>query len=174
MTDTPLSHVADPLGRPVCHLYPPGSEASGPLVPRRQLSVRQGAVASVFSSGSFHTLVVLIAPCSICNMSEIATGVTSTLISRAADVVLKERRKLALMVRETRLHLGHLRTMTNFAEVGAITMPPVLAFHVLPEMIADIVDHSVGRALGLFDVACRAVRRWAGMLATHEAASESR
>ena len=86
-------------------------------------------IGATISSGSFRTLGMLIAPCSVRTMSEIATGVTSTLISRAADVVLKERRKLVLMVRETPLHLGHLRTMTSLAEMGAIIMPPVPAFY---------------------------------------------
>lgn len=130
-------------------------------------------IGATISSGSFRTLGMLIAPCSVRTMSEIATGVTSTLISRAADVVLKERRKLVLMVRETPLHLGHLRTMTSLAEMGAIIMPPVPAFYALPETIADMVDHSVGRALDLFGVDSGAVRRWAGMAAARKAASES-
>lgn len=131
-------------------------------------------IGATISSGSFRTLGMLIAPCSVRTMSEIATGVTSTLISRAADVVLKERRKLVLMVRETPLHLGHLRTMISLTEMGAIIMPPVPAFYALPETIADMVDHSVGRALDLFGVDCGAVRRWAGMPAARKAAPESR
>ncbi len=131
-------------------------------------------IGASISSGSFRTLGMLIAPCSVRTMSEIATGVTSTLISRAADVVLKERRKLVLMVRETPLHLGHLRTMTNLAEMGAIIMPPVPAFYALPETIDDMVDHSVGRALDLFGVESGAVRRWAGMPAARKAAVEPR
>lgn len=130
-------------------------------------------IGATISSGSFRTLGMLIAPCSVRTMSEIATGVTSTLISRAADVVLKERRKLVLMVRETPLHLGHLRTMTSLAEMGAIIMPPVPAFYALPETIADMVDHSVGRALDLFGVDSGAVRRWAGMAAARKIASEA-
>ncbi len=130
-------------------------------------------IGATISSGSFRTLGMLIAPCSVRTMSEIATGVTSTLISRAADVVLKERRKLVLMVRETPLHLGHLRTMTSLAEMGAIIMPPVPAFYALPETIADMVDHSVGRALDLFGVDSGAVRRWAGMAAARKTASEA-
>lgn len=131
-------------------------------------------IGATISSGSFHTLGMLIAPCSVRTMSEIATGVTSTLISRAADVVLKERRKLVLMVRETPLHLGHLRTMTSLAEMGAIIMPPVPAFYALPETIADMVEHSVGRSLDLFGIDSRAVRRWAGMPAARRATTESR
>ena len=130
-------------------------------------------IGAAIASGSFRTLGMLIAPCSVRTMSEIATGVTSTLISRAADVVLKERRRLVLMVRETPLHLGHLRTMTSLAEMGAIIMPPVPAFYARPETIAEMVDHNVGRALDLFGVDCGAVRRWAGLPAAGGAASES-
>ena len=129
---------------------------------------------SSVASGSFRALGMIIAPCSVRTMSEIATGVTSSLLTRAADVTLKERRPLVLMVRETPLHLGHLRTMTSLAEMGAIIMPPVPAFYALPETIADMVDHSVGRALDLFGVDCGAVRRWAGMPAARKAAPEAR
>lgn len=120
-------------------------------------------VGASISSGSFPTLGMLIAPCSIRTMSEVATGVTSSLMSRAADVVLKERRKLVLMVRETPLHLGHLRTMTALSEMGAIIMPPVPAFYSLPNSLAEMVDHSVGRALDLFGIDCGACHRWTGM-----------
>jgi 4-hydroxy-3-polyprenylbenzoate decarboxylase len=120
-------------------------------------------IGASISSGSFRTLGMLIAPCSVRTMSEIATGVTSSLMSRAADVVLKERRKLVLMIRETPLHLGHLRTMAALAEMGAVIMPPVPAFYALPTSIDDIVNHSVGRALDLFDIDSGVVRRWSGM-----------
>ena len=103
---------------------------------------------------------MIIAPCSIKTMSEIASGITSNLISRAADVVLKERRRLVLMVRETPLHLGHLRTMTALAEMGAVVAPPVPGFYARPESIDDIVDHSVGRVLDLFDIDTGRVKRW--------------
>ncbi|CAA0107060.1 Flavin prenyltransferase UbiX [Starkeya nomas] len=126
-------------------------------------------VGATISSGSFRTLGMLVAPCSIRTMSEIATGVTSSLMSRAADVVLKERRRLVLMVRETPLHLGHLRTMTALTEMGAIIMPPVPAFYALPGSVAEMVDHSVGRALDLFDIDNDACRRWAGMPAARRA-----
>ncbi len=126
-------------------------------------------VGATISSGSFRTLGMLVAPCSIRTMSEIATGVTSSLMSRAADVVLKERRRLVLMVRETPLHLGHLRTMTALTEMGAIIMPPVPAFYALPGSVAEMVDHSVGRALDLFDLDNDACRRWAGMPAARRA-----
>jgi len=131
-------------------------------------------IGASISSGSFRTLGMLIAPCSVRTMSEIATGVTSSLISRAADVVLKERRRLVLMVRETPLHLGHLRTMTSLAEMGAIIMPPVPAFYALPKTIDEMVNHSVGRALDLFGVESGAVSRWAGMPAARKAAVEPR
>jgi len=117
-------------------------------------------LSAAISSGSFETMGMVISPCSIRSLSEIATGVTSSLLSRAADVVLKERRRLVLMVRETPLHLGHLRTMTQVTEMGAIVMPPVPAFYTLPATIDDIVNHSVGRALDLFGIESDLVRRW--------------
>lgn len=120
-------------------------------------------VGAVISSGSFKTCGMLIAPCSIRTLSEIASGVTSSLLTRAADVVLKERRKLVLMVRETPLHLGHLRSMVSVTEMGAIVMPPVPAFYARPDSIQAMVDHSVGRALDLFDIETGAVARWEGM-----------
>jgi 4-hydroxy-3-polyprenylbenzoate decarboxylase len=117
-------------------------------------------VGASISSGSFPSLGMVIAPCSIRTMSEIATGVTSSLLTRAADVVLKERRKLVLMVRETPLHTGHLRTMTALSEMGAIIAPPMPAFYTKPESVSDIVDHSVGRVLDLFDIDTGVVKRW--------------
>lgn len=117
-------------------------------------------VGAPISSGSFHTLGMLIAPCSVRTMSEIATGVTSSLLTRAADVTLKERRRLVLMVRETPLHLGHLRTMTQLAEMGAIIAPPVPAFYAEPQTLNDVVDQSVGRALDLFGVDTPMTKRW--------------
>ncbi len=112
------------------------------------------------ASGSFRTLGMIIAPCSIRTMSEIATGVTSTLLTRAADVTLKERRPLVLMVRETPFHLGHLRTMVRLAEIGATIAPPLPAFYAQPQTVEELVDQSVGRALDLFGLDWRAVRRW--------------
>ena len=103
---------------------------------------------------------MIVAPCSIRTLSEIASGVTSSLLTRAADVVLKERRKLVLMVRETPLHLGHLRAMTQVTEIGAIVMPPVPAFYARPTSVEDIVNHSVGRALDLFGLESDLVPRW--------------
>lgn len=119
-----------------------------------------GNIAAGISSGSFRTMGMIIAPCSIRTMSEIATGITTGLMSRAADVVLKERRRLVLMVRETPLHLGHLQTMTRLAEMGAIIAPPVAAFYSRPETLQDLIDHSVGRVLDLFDIDAGIVRRW--------------
>jgi 4-hydroxy-3-polyprenylbenzoate decarboxylase len=117
-------------------------------------------VGAAISSGSFQTLGMVVAPCSVRSMSEIATGVTSNLLTRAADVVLKERRRLVLMVRETPFHLGHLRTMVSLAEMGAVVAPPLPAFYSRPERVDDLVDHSVGRVLDLFGLDTGAVRRW--------------
>lgn len=117
-------------------------------------------IAASISSGSFQTLGMIVAPCSIRSLSEIASGVTSGLLTRAADVVLKERRRLVLMVRETPLHLGHLRSMAQVTEMGAIVMPPVPAFYSGPQTVDDIVNHSVGRALDLFGIESSLVRRW--------------
>lgn len=122
-------------------------------------------VGAPIASGSFQTLGMIIAPCSVRTMSEIATGVTSSLLTRAADVVLKERRRLVLMVRETPFHLGHLRTMTQLTEMGAIIMPPLPAFYANPETLEDVVDQSVGRALDLFGLNWRATKRWGEDLA---------
>jgi 4-hydroxy-3-polyprenylbenzoate decarboxylase len=119
-------------------------------------------VGATIASGSFLTAGMLIAPCSIRTLSEIATGVTSTLLTRAADVTLKERRRLVLMVRETPLHLGHLRSMTQLAEMGAVIAPPVPAFYTRPASIDEIVTQSVGRALDLFGLHRDEVRRWQG------------
>jgi len=112
------------------------------------------------SSGSFRTDGMIIAPCSVKTMSEIATGVTSTLVSRAADVILKERRRLVLMVRETPFHLGHLRTMTALTEMGAVIAPPLPSFYIEPKTVDELVDQSVGRVLDLFDIDSPLVRRW--------------
>jgi 4-hydroxy-3-polyprenylbenzoate decarboxylase len=119
-----------------------------------------GDVGAPIASGSFRTRGMLIAPCSVRTMSEIATGVTTSLLTRAADVTLKERRRLVLMVRETPLHLGHLRTMTTLAELGAIIAPPVPALYAEPQSVDDIVNQSVGRALDLFDIESPWTRRW--------------
>lgn len=121
---------------------------------------RVGEIGAPPASGSFRTLGMIVAPCSVRTMSEIATGVTSSLLTRAADVALKERRPLVLMVRETPLHLGHLRTMVRLAEMGAVIAPPLPAFYAQPASLEEMVDQSVGRALDLFGLSWRPVRRW--------------
>lgn len=118
-------------------------------------------IGAKIASGSFLTRGMLIAPCSVKTMSEIATGVTSNLVSRAADVVLKERRRLVLMVRETPFHLGHLRTMTAITEMGGIIAPPLPAFYSNPQSIDEMVRYSVDRALDLFDINAD-MKRWDG------------
>jgi 4-hydroxy-3-polyprenylbenzoate decarboxylase len=105
---------------------------------------------------------MVIAPCSVRSMSEIASGVTSSLLTRAADVTLKERRRLVLMVRETPLHTGHLRSMTALSEMGAIIAPPVPAFYTNPESLDAMVDHTIGRVLDLFDLNYGGIKRWSG------------
>ena len=122
-----------------------------------------GDLGASIASGSFRTIGMVVAPCSIRTMSAIASGVTDTLISRAADVVLKERRRLVLLVRETPLHLGHLRTMTALTEMGAVVMPPVPAFYARPQTVDDIVDQTVARALDLFDIDVGLLKRWRGL-----------
>ena len=117
-------------------------------------------IGASLASGSFRTLGMLVAPCSVKAMSEIATGVTTTLLTRAADVCLKERRTLVLMVRETPLHLGHLRNLTALAELGAVILPPVPAFYAAPRTLEDIVDQTVGRSLDLFGYDWPDVKRW--------------
>jgi 4-hydroxy-3-polyprenylbenzoate decarboxylase len=119
-----------------------------------------GDVGASISSGSFATMGMLIVPCSIHTMSEIAHGVTDNLLSRAADVVLKERRRLVLALRETPLHGGHLRTMTQLSDIGAIVAPIVPAFYHRPKTLDDIIDHSVGRLLDLFGIDLGTVHRW--------------
>jgi len=119
-------------------------------------------IGSTIASGSYQTDAMVIAPCSIHTMSAIAHGITSNLMVRAADVILKERRKLVLMVRESPFHLGHLRTMTALAEMGAIIAPPVPGFYHNPQTVMDIVDHSVDRVLDLIGVSAADARRWEG------------
>jgi 4-hydroxy-3-polyprenylbenzoate decarboxylase len=136
------------------------------LAERASVTHRLADVGASIASGSFPTLGMIVAPCSVRAMSEIATGVTSTLLSRAADVTLKERRPLVLMVRETPFHLGHLRTMVRLAEMGAIIAPPLPAFYAKPKSIAEMIDQSVGRALDLFGLSWDAVSRWGEDLPT--------
>ena len=117
-------------------------------------------IGASIASGSFLTSGMLIAPCSIRTMSEISTGVTSSLLTRSADVILKEKRRLVLMVRETPLHTGHLRTMMQLSEMGAVIAPPVPAFYTQPATIDDIVTQTVGRVLDLFGLHISEVSRW--------------
>jgi 4-hydroxy-3-polyprenylbenzoate decarboxylase len=119
-----------------------------------------GDLGAPISSGSFPTLGMIVAPCSVRSLAEIATGVTSSLLTRAADVTLKERRRLVLMVRETPLHSGHLRNMLTLSDMGAVIAPPVPAFYTRPKNLDDMVDHSVGRVLDLFGIDSGRVRRW--------------
>lgn len=127
---------------------------------RADVAHKAGDVGASIASGSFRTLGMVVAPCSIRTMSEIASGVTASLLTRAADVTLKERRTLVLMVRETPLHLGHLRTMVKLSEMGAVIAPPLPAFYAKPLSMADMVDQSVGRVLDLFGLSWQPVKRW--------------
>jgi len=127
---------------------------------RADVTHKVGDVGAAIASGSFQTLGMIVAPCSVRTMSEIATGVTASLLTRAADVTLKERRPLVLMVRETPLHLGHLRTMVKLTEMGAIIAPPLPAFYARPQTLEEMVDQSVGRALDLFGLSWTPVKRW--------------
>jgi flavin prenyltransferase len=122
-------------------------------------------IGAPIASGSFKTMGMIVAPCSIRTMSDIAHGITSGLISRAADVTLKERRRLVLLVRETPLHAGHLKSMLAISEMGGIIAPPVPAFYAKPASIEDIVTHTVGRALDLFDLDLGAFPRWGETIA---------
>jgi 4-hydroxy-3-polyprenylbenzoate decarboxylase len=119
-------------------------------------------IGASISSGSFATMGMIIVPCSIRTMSEIATGVTSSLVSRAADVVLKEKRRLVLAVRETPLHGGHLRTLVTLSDIGAVIAPIVPAFYNKPKTVDDIINHTVGRLLDLFGIETKLVKRWEG------------
>ena len=127
---------------------------------RADVAHKAGDVGASIASGSFPTLGMIVAPCSIRTMSEIASGVTASLLTRAADVTLKERRNLVLMVRETPLHLGHLRTMVKLTEMGAVIAPPLPAFYAKPLTMDEMIDQSVGRVLDLFGLSWRSVKRW--------------
>lgn len=126
------------------------------------VSHKIGDVGASIASGSFRTMGMIVAPCSARTLADIAYGTTGNLLTRAADVVLKERRRLVLLVRESPLSLVHLRAMLAATEAGAIVMPPVPAFYSRPKSVAEIVDHTVGRALDLFDLETELVRRWSG------------
>lgn len=109
-------------------------------------------VGAAIASGSFKTRGMIIAPCSIRTMAEIATGITLSALTRAADVVLKEQRRLVLVLRETPLHAGHLESLLRLARLGAVIAPPVPAFYIKPKSVDDLVDHAIGRVLDLFDI----------------------
>jgi 4-hydroxy-3-polyprenylbenzoate decarboxylase len=117
-------------------------------------------IGASISSGSFRTYGMVVCPCSMRTLAEIANGITGTLLPRAADVILKERRRLVLVTRETPLHLGHLRNMVAVTEMGAIVYPPVPAMYAKPTSLDDMIDHTLGRVLDLFDIEAGTVRRW--------------
>jgi 4-hydroxy-3-polyprenylbenzoate decarboxylase len=121
---------------------------------------RADDIGAAISSGSFRTLGMLVAPCSVRSLSEIASGVTAGLLSRAADVALKERRRVVLLMRETPLHVGHLKSMLTVTEMGAIVAPPVPAFYARPKTLDEMVDHTIGRTLDLFGLDVGGVTRW--------------
>jgi 4-hydroxy-3-polyprenylbenzoate decarboxylase len=125
-------------------------------------------VGAAIASGSFPALGMIVAPCSVRSMAEIATGMTSSLLTRAADVTLKERRRLVLMLRETPLHSGHLNNMLALSNMGAVIAPPVPAFYARPTSLIDMVDHSIGRVLDLFGMDSGRVRRWGEKPATRK------
>lgn len=126
-------------------------------------------IGAACSSGSFKTMGMIVAPCSIKTMSEIATGTTGNLIARSADVALKERRRVVLLLRETPLHIAHIRTMAAVTNIGAIVYPPVPAFYARPNSLADMINHTLGRVLDLFDIEVGKVNRWIGGKGTRRA-----
>jgi flavin prenyltransferase len=140
-------------------------EWPGTLDDIRRLATQCHGIADVgasIASGSHRTLGMVVAPCSMRTLGEIASGATTSLLTRAADVCLKERRRLVLLARETPLHAGHLKAMLAVTEMGAIVAPPVPAFYSRPHSLQDMVDHTVGRVLDLFDLDAGVVRRWPG------------
>jgi flavin prenyltransferase len=130
-------------------------------------------IGASIASGSFKTIGMIVAPCSIRTLSDIAHGITSGLISRAADVVLKERRRLVLLVRETPLHAGHLKSMLAISEMGGIIAPPAPAFYPKPTCVEDIVSHTIGRTLDLFDLDLRSFPRWGEVPSTWDAVEQN-
>ena len=119
-----------------------------------------GDLAAAISSGSFQTMGMIVAPCSMRSLGEIAHGISSNLLTRAADVVLKERRRLVLVARETPLHTIHLRNLVTVSELGAIVAPPIPAFYNKPKTLDDVIDHTVGRLLDLFGLDTGKIKRW--------------
>ncbi|MET0859344.1 MAG: UbiX family flavin prenyltransferase [Telluria sp.] len=159
---------------------------SGALTASQELDMKRGEIEALadvvhsvkdigatIASGSFHTLGMVVAPCSMKTLASIAHGLADNLVSRAADVMLKERRRLVLMARETPLNLAHLRNMTCVTEMGGIILPPVPAFYTRPQTVDDIVNHTVGRVLDLFGIEhAGLVKRWEGITKrVHEPAS---
>ena len=130
---------------------------------------RSDDLAACISSGSYRTLGMVVAPCSMKSLAEIATGASSSLLTRAADVVLKERKRLVLMVRETPLTLAHLRNMVAATEMGAIIAPPVPAFYARPATLEAMIDHTLGRVLDMFDLDAGTVTRWSGSTPSRDA-----
>jgi flavin prenyltransferase len=130
------------------------------LKPLAHRTYTPGDVGAAIASGSFKTRGMIIAPCSVRTMAEIACGTTVTALTRAADVVLKEQRKLVLLLRETPLHAGHLENLLKLARMGAIVAPPVPAFYIKPTSVDALVDHAVGRALDLLDLDSDLPHRW--------------
>jgi 4-hydroxy-3-polyprenylbenzoate decarboxylase len=141
-------------------------EQSLPLSGIRALATHSysiGDIGAAIASGSFRTLGMIVAPCSMKTLAEIASGMSSNLLTRAADVCLKERRRLVLMTRETPLHAGHLKSMLAATEMGAVIAPPVPAFYAHPATIDQMVDHTVGRVLDLFGLETKLAPSWAGL-----------
>jgi polyprenyl P-hydroxybenzoate/phenylacrylic acid decarboxylase-like protein len=152
--------------------------ASGALTAMQELSMKRGEIEALadvvhnvkdigatIASGSFQSEGMVIAPCSMKTLASIAHGFADNLVSRAADVILKERRRLVLLARETPLNLAHLRNMTSVTEMGGIIFPPVPAFYTRPETLDDVVNHTVGRVLDLFSIPhTKLVKRWDGMV----------
>jgi len=128
-------------------------------------------MAACISSGSYRTLGMVIAPCSMKTLAEIANASSSSLLTRAADVVLKERKRLVLLTRETPLNLAHIRNMLAVTEMGAICTPPVPAFYARPRNLDEVIDHTLGRVLDLYDIDAGSVRRWSGS-SRHAATSQ--
>ncbi len=134
-------------------------------------SYKNRDIGARLASGSFKRDGMIIAPCSIKTMSALANSYTENLLVRAGDVTLKERRKLALLIRETPLHIGHIRTMERLCEMGAIIMPPVPAFYHKPQTIQELIDHTVGKVLDLFDIEHALFPRWSGLPGQDRSAS---
>ncbi|WP_435022370.1 UbiX family flavin prenyltransferase [Tundrisphaera sp. TA3] len=134
--------------------------SAGDLAALADHNYHPGDFAAAIASGSFRTMGMIIAPCSVKSLSEIACGATSSLLTRAADVCLKERRRVVLLLRETPLHAGHIRSMLAVTEMGGVIMPPVPAFYNRPQTIGEMVDFTVARSLDLFDISVPGVPRW--------------